>query len=249
VLVAAGCSGSNPTNAAPPRQFPDPGSTITLPAPITTAPTTAPVSTTTSLPRPAATIPPKITTTPITRPGGAVAGTLTSIDGRGNATIRLPPKVGRPAIVHAQHDGGGQFTVTAIDSSGSSLGVVAQSVGAYGGTFPIGFVDEAGHPTTGLTVATDDAWHLDITQAVLAPQLTGSGVAGHGDTVLSYRGPAVAAHVVSSGATPFTIHTYEKGVAALVVNTIGPYDARITLPKGPAFISVTATGDWSMSLG
>ena len=192
--------------------------------------TTAAAAPTTTLPRSTATVKPVITTTPVTRAGGAVAGTLESVDGRGGATIRLPAIIGRPAIVHAQHDGAGPFTVTAIDARGVALGVVAQSTGSYSGTFPIGFVDETGRPTTGLTVTTDDAWHLDISQARLAPPLTAPGVAGHGDAVLAYRGPAVTAHVTASGTTPFTIHTYDRGVAALVTNTHGPYDARVPLP-------------------
>ena len=248
-LVGAGCSGSNPSDAAPPRSFPAATTSTTLAAAATTPATTVPAPTTTRPPAPTTTIPPQITTTPVTRPGGAVVGSLTSVEGRGNATIRLPASVGRPAIVHAQHDGGGQFTVTAIDAGDSPLGILVQTVGAYGGTVPIGFVDVAGHPTTGLTVTTDDAWHLDIAQAVLAPTLSPPGLSGHGDTVLSYRGPAVQARVTASGRTPFTIHTYERGASALAVNVVGPYDARITLPAGPVFVSVTATGDWSMSLG
>lgn len=163
--------------------------------------------------------------------------------------MQLPAAIGRPAIVHAQHDGTGPFTVTAVDAGGLPLGVVAQSTAAYSGTFPIGFVDETDHPTSALTITTADAWHLDISNAALAPALSGAGVAGHGDTVLSYLGPAVSAHVTASGGTPFTIHTYDRGVASLLANTVGPYDARVPLPAGPAFISVTAAGDWSMSLG
>jgi hypothetical protein len=169
-----------------------------------------------------------------------MAGTLVSVDGRGNATVPLPAQVGRPAIVRAEHDGAGRFTVTAIDAAGHPLGEVAQSVGTYGGTFPIGFVDEAHDPATGLRVTTDDAWHLDIAQASLAPQLSPPGVSGHGDTVLSYAGPAVSAHITASGRTPFTIHIYENGTASLVTHTFGPYDGHVTLPTGPAFISVTA---------
>ena len=60
------------------------------------------------------------------------------------------------------------------------------------------------------------------------------------ESTLAYLGPSVSAHVTASGRNPFTIHTYEQGVASLLANTVGPYDHRLTLPAGPAFISVTA---------
>ena len=39
------------------------------------------------------------------------------------------------------------------------------------------------------------------------------------------------------------------GANPLLTDAVGPYQRRITLPAGPAFISVTAAGDWSMKLG
>jgi hypothetical protein len=194
-------------------------------------------------------VPPTITIKPVRDQRGKAAGIIASVDGRGNATVRIPARIGVPAIVHAQHDGGGRFVVTATDAAGHPLGTPAQSLGTYSGTFPVGFVDQAGVPTTALEIQTGDAWHLDIAHAVLAPALTGAGVSGHGDAVLSYAGPAVTAHVTASAATPFTIRTFERGATSVLAATIGPYDARITLPEGPAFVSVTTTGDWSMSLG
>ena len=83
----------------------------------------------------------------------------------------------------------------------------------------------------------------------LAPELTGSGVAGRGDAVLVYRGPRVKAHITYPGTSEFEISTYAHGSVTMLVTTVGPYNAQIQLPEGPAFISVTAAGVWSMTLG
>jgi hypothetical protein len=69
-----------------------------------------------------------------------------------------------------------------------------------------------------------------------------------GDAVLSYTGPPVPTAVSYPGTSTFTIQTYAHGAVDVLTNAVGPYDRLITLPAGPAFISVTAAGDWSMKL-
>ena len=78
---------------------------------------------------------------------------------------------------------------------------------------------------------------------------TGRGVSGKGDAVLSYTGPAVSAHVIYPATSAFQVSAFANGAVSILVRTVGPYDGRIRLPAGPAFISVTATGNWSMTLG
>jgi hypothetical protein len=237
LLVAAACSSSGgsagelgttteppPTSAAPP-------------------PSTAAGPTTTS------TVPLTITSTPVTSTGGARIGTVTAVTGTGPATVALPATAGHTAIVHAQYDGDGAFVVSSVNAQGQHLAVLAQSLGSYDGTFPVGFVDQRDNPTASLRVEATGPWHLDIANATLAPELTGAGVSGHGDAVLSYKGPAVTAHVIYPGTSAFEVSTYAGGAVTHLAAAVGPYDRRITLPAGPAFISVTADGDWSMSLG
>ncbi len=213
----------------------------------TTEPT--PTTTTVAGPTTTTTIPPKVTTTPVTNAGGASVGTITAVEGTGNATVMLPASARPTAIVHAQYRGTGAFIVSSVTAQGEHIAVLAQSLGAYEGTFAVGFVDARGKPTAGLSVRATGAWHLDIADPKLAPSLTGSGVSGHGDTVLAYTGPAVNAHVVAASASPLVIAAYTGGEYTELVRTVGPFDGKVGLPAGPAFISVTATGDWSMSLG
>src|SRR6201999_4093515 len=120
-------------------------------------------------------------------------------------TVDLPASARPTAIVHAQYDGKGAFVVSAVNAGGRDIAVLAPSLGPYDGSFPVGFVDPRENPTTALRVDTTGAWHLDITEPKFAPELTGGGVSGHGDAVLSYQGPATTAHVLYPGTSPFAI--------------------------------------------
>ncbi|MGO9875585.1 MAG: hypothetical protein ACLPVY_17515 [Acidimicrobiia bacterium] len=191
---------------------------------------------------------PTVVTTPVTDSNGDVLGVVAAIDGDGDATVSLPPNVGLPAIVHAQYRGSAKFVVTAVDTNGRFLSIAAQSLGSYDGTFPVGFVDQHNAPTGGLSVATTGRWHLDITEASFAPRLPRPGVSGLGDAVLSYTGPTVRALVTFAGTSTFTIETFANGVVNVLTDAAGPVRRLIVLPPGPAFISVTAAGNWSMKL-
>lgn len=239
-LLATACSGSGRTA--------DSAATTTKP-PTTNPPSSSPGSTTSGAATTTSTVPPKVTKTPVTSAGGAVVGTVTAVEGDGPATIALPPEARPTALVHARYTGDGTFVVSSVNAQGGHLAVLAQSLGSYDGTFPVGFVDESGNPATGLRVETTGPWHLDIGEPSLARELPAGGVSGRGDVVLSYRGPKVSAHVIYAGTSAFSISTFAHGAVSMLVSTAGPYDGRITLPAGPAFISVTAAGDWSMSLG
>jgi hypothetical protein len=185
----------------------------------------------------------------VTTKSGAAVGTVTAVDGNGPATVALPPTAGPTAIVHAQYDGDSTFGVSSVNAQDEHIAVLAQSRGSYDGTFPVGFVEQRGNPTAALEIEATGPWHLDIASATLAPELTGAGVSGHGDAVLAYKGAKVGAHVISPGTSGFSISTFANGNTTMVAGAVGPYDGRITLPAGPALISVTAAGDWSMSLG
>ena len=179
---------------------------------------------------------------------GHVAGILTAVDGAGAASIPLPAGAGPPTIVHARYAGGDNFVVNAVDAHGRFLSIAAQAFANYDGTFPVGFVDQHNAPTRGLAVSTTGPWHLDIANASLAPALPAGGVDGAGDGVWAYSGPAVQARVSYAGTSTFTLETFTNGVLKVLASGKGPYERNVQLPAGPAFVSVTAAGDWSMKL-
>ena len=233
VLVAAACSSS------PSAEEPAPSTTL---APTTlSAPSTTSVAATT-------TVPPTITTPPVTAPGGKVVAIIAAVDGTDTTTMPIPANVGRPAIIHAKYDGAASFVVRALDAGGRRIATLARSLGPYDGTFPVGFVNQSGNPVASLQVDTTGPWHLDITKPVLAPELSGRGVSGHGDAVLAYKGPAVSARITFAAPSAFAVNVFGNGAVTMLVSTVGPYNGTVAIPAGPALISVTATGDWSMVL-
>jgi len=152
-----------------------------------------------------------------------------------------------PAIVHAHHEGNNSFVVTGVDSFGQRTTVLASARGAYEGTFAVGFVDSASNPTKQLRIDTRGPWRIDVASAVFAPPL-GTGRRGVGDTVLSYEGPAVTAHLSFPSKSKLVVNVYENGGVVPLVDTKGPYDGPISLLPGPLFIAVTTSGKWSIMI-
>jgi hypothetical protein len=117
--------------------------------------------------------------------------------------------------------------------------------GQYDGTFPVGFVDTRGQPTTALDIQAEGPWHLDIAPAALAPRLT-NGVSGSGDAVLTYSGPKARFRVRHTAKEPFVLRTF--GASELQFARVGEtVDSLVTLPKGPVFVAVTSPKTWSMT--
>jgi hypothetical protein len=178
----------------------------------------------------------------------STADGIVTIKGSGDVTVPLPSSVALPAIVHAHYAGTKIFLVSAVDAVGRRISVLANSLGSYEGTFPVGFVDQAAKPTRSLRVDTTGPWQLDIGSATKAHDL-GAGLAGFGDTVLAYTGKATTAHLVYGGPGTLVVNMYENGGLIPLVHTKGAYDGPISLIAGPAFITVTTTGEWSISTG
>ena len=172
-----------------------------------------------------------------------------TIKGRGDLTVPIPSSVPLPAIVHASYGGRQSFVVRGVGELAGHENVVASSLGAYDGVFPVGFVDPAGDPTVALRIVTRGAWQLDIGNAARSAPSLGSGQAGTGDAVLGYVGPATTARLVYPGARTIVVNLYERGGLIPLVHTKGPYDGPISLVAGPAFIQVTTSGNWSIKVG
>jgi len=226
--LATACSGSNGGSS---------------PAPTTTTP-----ATTTPRPATTTTVPPRITTRYVLQPSGTTTPVV-AVEGTGDATVALPTVVGPAALLHARYRGTSSFVVRAVAADGHDAAVLVNSLGAYDGTVPVGFVAVAGAATTHLRVSTAGPWHLDIAPPTLAPTLEPPGVSGHGDAVLAYSGPEARAQVVVTGRAPFEIDTFSGGQATILAHRTGPNAFEIALPAGPAFVSVTTPGKWSMRLG
>ncbi len=170
------------------------------------------------------------------------------VDGSADRNVGLPPNLSLPVIVHAHRDGPGSFIVRGVDAAGNETQVLATALGTYDGTFAVGFVDACAIPTVGLRVETTGRWHLDIADARLAPEYHDlTGVAGKGDSVLSYVGKATKTRLTFTAAHGrFDVTTYGADGPKLLARSNGAYHATVLLPSGPIFIAVTASGAWTM---
>ena len=155
----------------------------------------------------------------------------------------LPANLTLPLIVHARRAGSGSFVVRGIDAVGNDTQVLASALGAYDGVFAVGFVENCSTPTVGLHVMSTGRWHLDIAEARLAHRYT-TGLAGKGDSVLSYAGKAAKARVTYTGHARFNVTTYGAAGPKLLARSTNAYQGTVTLPVGPMFIAITADGAW-----
>jgi hypothetical protein len=183
--------------------------------------------------------------TATTAPSASPAKTVVPIDGIGDRRVGLPGNVSLPLIVHAHHNGSGSFVVRGVDASGSDTHVLGTALGAYDGTFAVGFVDACATPTVALHVATSGRWHLDIADARLAPRYV-NGVAGRGDSVLSYIGKAAKALMTYTGRSRFDVTTYGAEGPKLLARSTGAFRGIVSIPRGPVFVVVTADSAWTI---
>jgi hypothetical protein len=180
-----------------------------------------------------------------TTPSASPATTVVPIEGSGDRQVGLPGNLSLPLIVHARHDGSGSFVVRGVDASGNDMQVLGTALGTYDGTFAVGFVDACATPTVALHVATTGRWHLDIADARLAPRFV-NGVAGKGDSVLSYIGKAAKALMTYTGRSRFDVTTYGAEGPKLLARSTGAFRGIVSIPTGPVFIAVTADSAWTI---
>jgi len=190
-----------------------------------------------------ATPPPASSTT--TSTSVADARPVVGIDGNGPKVVALPSTLSLPEIVHARYSGSGNFVVKSRSANGTDTGILAVANGQYDGTFPVGFVDARGAPTTALDIEASGPWHLDIAPAALAPRLN-AGVSGSGDAVLAYDGPRARFRVRHAAKMPFVLRTF--GATDLRFARVGEsIDTPVDIPAGPLFVAVTSPGIWSIT--
>ena len=173
------------------------------------------------------------------------SGPVVGIDGDGAKVVALPSSLTLPEIVHARYTGGGSFVVKSRGAKGTDTGILAVASGEYDGTFPVGFVDARGAPTTALDIQASGPWHLDVAPASLAPRLN-SGVSGTGDAVLAYDGPKARFRIRHAAKVPFVLRTF--GATDLRFARVGDsVDTPVDIPAGPLFVAVTSSGVWSIT--
>lgn len=168
--------------------------------------------------------------------------------GVGSTVLRInkPGGAALAGVAALKHEGTGNFIVWSLDGSLQKLDLVANEIGAYGGTVLFDEWNDEGVETVYLEIQADGPWTITVSGVATVPRFDGSfEVVGKGDAVLLYTGHSRPGTLVNNGSSNFIIWAYGQYETDLVVNEIGPYSGVVPL-LGPAFYEVTSNGTWSI---
>jgi hypothetical protein len=165
--------------------------------------------------------------------------------GTGDGVVDIPEGATQ-AMATISHDGSQHFAVTALDANNELAGdLLVNTVGSYEGVTALGMWS-LGEDAARLEVAADGAWTVTLAPLADAPALPESGT---GDGVFLYEGAAATWHITNDGEAHFAVHAYTGNDfdMALMVNEVGVYEGDVPAKAGPALVTVTADGSWTIA--
>lgn len=176
---------------------------------------------------------------PVTRP--------VTYRGNGNKVLSIKKPEDGPVLITTSNRGpDDNFTIYALDAELNEGDLVVNAIGSYTGTSILDKND--GDDTRRLKIDGGGSWTVTLKPMTMARPMTTS-LAGKGDDVILYRGPAGVATVSNRGADDnFTIYSYGSDGEDLLVNEIGSYSGETTIKEGPAFLEVDGGGSWSIKV-
>jgi hypothetical protein len=169
-----------------------------------------------------------------------------TVTGVGDNIVTLPEGA-TAGIVTATQNGSSNFAISVIDAANQSTGeLLVNTIGSYGGTTNYGF--NSFGDGVALEVSADGEWSITISPISAAPELAATGA---GDAVFLYSGTVGTLTATHDGTSNFAIleETNEAFNMGLLVNEIGPYTGTVPLSSGPSVISVSADGNWTLTVG
>ena len=140
------------------------------------------------------------------------------------------------------------FSVKGYDEDNASTGLLVNTIDEYDGIVGVDLGSEKN--TVLLEINAEGSWTIEVWEIGSAEKITTSK-SGDGDNVLWAEGnPAIAEIIGNSTSSHFSIITYNKfgKYEKLLVNTTGPYDGDVLLPKATQFLEINAEGSWTINL-
>jgi hypothetical protein len=185
--------------------------------------------------------------TPTPTPTQAPVPADVVLSGHGDAVIKAAALDGtdQPGVATFTHDGSANFSVWSLDANVNQLDLLVNTIGAYSGT--VLFDKQSNQHTESLQITADGNWTVTLHSIRALRSFDATGTTGHGDDVLVYRGDAGAATLTHDGSNNFAVWTYGDQTN-LVVNEIGAYNGTVRWTKGPELVTVTADGNWSITV-
>ncbi|HTE86081.1 MAG TPA: hypothetical protein VK821_15255 [Dehalococcoidia bacterium] len=219
------------------KQYPTPPAAAveSSPSALPTQVATPVVTTAPQPPRPAPTAKP-VTSYTLRAPGTFVSQSL-ALD-KGFTTF------------HFSYQGGSNFIVKLLDSQGSDLELLVNTIGAYEGVTAIS-MDKSGPYV--LSVEARAPWAAEVAQPIIDSQPGAKSANGTGDGIvyLSLPSGLRRLHLTNAGRSNFIAYIYNgAGERKLLVNEIGGYDGTVAQSisgKGGTFaIVVRSSGTWTV---
>jgi hypothetical protein len=166
-------------------------------------------------------------------------------NGSGSSTIALDPP--GPRVAQIEYTGTGPFTVKGLDLNGGEVASFVKSDGPYSGSVAVDFPDE--QDSRSLAVEADGPWSIRMVPVESLTPLPG-GFTGTGDDVVLYAGDIGPVTLSHSGSGQFKVNYFEIKTREIttIADETGPFEGSAEL-RGPAFVWITADGDWSVTPG
>jgi hypothetical protein len=162
-------------------------------------------------------------------------------NGRGDSVVNLPDTSAYVATI--THTGRSNFAVWTLDSGLAKTDLLINTIGKYAGRVAVSLRPEA----TALQIDADGSWSISLLPLLQGSRLVRDSLSGHGDDVLAVVDTAVFT-IQHNGSSNFAVWLYNTDGPDLLVNEIGAYSGSVPV-RGPAFLVVTADGEWTITKG
>lgn len=163
--------------------------------------------------------------------------------GTGDSVVDLPV-AGTPCLISISHDGGSNFAIWSVNSSGENVDLLVNTIGSYSGT-----VTNYGKHTESamLSIKADGNWTITIAP-LSSMQPLENGATYTGDDVRYIDTTTLTKITIeNTGDSNFTVRGIGISSAKLLVNEIGSYSGTVIWNENQSFLIVGSNGNWSVS--
>lgn len=232
-----------PTSPSPTAE-PTPEPTTPEPTPTTAEPTSTPEPTPSPTPEP----PPA----PDPQPSDTVITALPDQDvtGTGPALVQFSELGDTPWVLTWQHAESGLYTLSTTEEwIGPDSGLITAGFGDGNGRYPFNIYANQ-EERTSLYIEARGAWTVKLTDLFAQPSWDGSSTYTGTDSevLIVWDVPApLDVGIWHDGTSNFQVHASGQGLSQTLVNEVGAWDSRATLPDGAQILTVKADGNWHLA--
>lgn len=166
-----------------------------------------------------------------------------TVTGVGDSVVDIPCS-GTPCAIELHHDGGSNFAVWCVDSSGNNLDLMVNTIGQYSGIVT-DFSDS--DDAAMLSITADGNWSITFRPLKNIQQMT-NGTQMQGDNVVYLDEQSLTKlNITNQGSSNFVVKGIGMDRSDLLVNEIGSYTGTVIWNEPQSILIVQSDGTWSMS--